>query len=298
MKTTMTEQKKEIIETRKGGFGGSDAKLFYKVGLKGLSALSDTDKRRIAVALGQAEFIEIPTTEAMEEGNKFERWLGEKISIYEDFESNFKIELKEQPKNFKIFAHADFYSEKDNAVVEAKLTTSNLEQTIIDYMPQLQWYYMLGVEKVWLAKGYQNAPFELYDEKLIERDDKFIDILKNGIKLIDDLCDTFVYQEKEEWTVLDLLPNEQAVAAAMKNYLSEIKRMEEEVEKQKAIMLELMLKNGVKSLKSDNYTLTVVPESVRTTFDKAKLLKEHPEINESDYLKSSFVKPYLKIILK
>ena len=94
------------------------------------------------------------------------------------------------------------------------------------------------------------------------------------------------------------MPHEQAAAEVMFNYLSQIKKMEEEVEKQKAIMLDLMLKNGVKSLKSDGYTLTVVPESIRSTFDNAKLLKEHPESNESDYLKSSVVKPYLKITLK
>jgi len=52
MNEEQQKQKREIVETRKGGFGGSDAKMFYKVGLKGLSALSDTDKRRIAVALG------------------------------------------------------------------------------------------------------------------------------------------------------------------------------------------------------------------------------------------------------
>jgi len=298
MNEEQQKQKREIVETRKGGFGGSDAKMFYKVGLKGLSALSDTDKRRIAVALGQAEYIEIPATEAMEAGNKFEKWLGEKTSIYEEMESNFKINLKDQPKNFKIFAHADFFNHENNVVVEAKYTASDLKTTISDYMPQLQWYYLLGVDKVYLVKGYQDEPFELYDEKFIERDDKFIEILRNGISLIDDFCDTFIYHEKDEWTTFDLMPHEQAAAEVMFNYLSQIKKMEEEVEKQKAIMLDLMLKNGVKSLKSDGYTLTVVPVSVRSTFDKEKLLKEHPEINESDYLKSSVVKPYLKITLK
>lgn len=296
MNNNQTEQKREIVETRKGGFGGSDAKMFYKVGLKGLSALSDTDKRRIAVALGQAEYIEIPATEAMEAGNRFEQFLGNEY--YEELESNFKIDFKDQQRNFKIFAHADFYDIENDIVVEAKYTASDLETTIYDYMPQLQWYYLLGVDKVYLVKGYQDEPFEWYDVKFIERDDKFIEILRNGISLIDDFCDDFVYQEKDEWTTFDLMPHEQAAAEVMFNYLSQIKKMEEEVEKQKAIMLDLMLKNGVKSLKSDGYTLTVVPESIRSTFDKAKLLKEHPEINESDYLKTSVVKPYLKITLK
>jgi len=299
MNEEQQKQKREIVETRKGGFGGSDARMFYKVGLKGLSALSDTDKRRIAVALGQAEYIEIPATEAMEAGNEFEMWLRSKYSEENGWESNYKLESNFiKPRNFKIFAHADFYDIENDIVVEAKYTASDLKTTISDYMPQLQWYYLLGVDKVYLVKGYQGGPFELYDEKFIERDDKFIEILRNGISLIDDLCDEFVYHEKDEWTTFDLMPHEQAAAEVMFNYLSQIKKMEEEVEKQKAIMLDLMLKNGVKSLKSDGYTLTVVPESVRSTFDKAKLLKEHPEINESDYLKTSTVKPYLKITLK
>ena len=296
MNNNQTEQKREIVETRKGGFGGSDAKMFYKVGLKGLSALSDTDKRRIAVALGQAEYIEIPATEAMEAGNRFEKFLGNEY--YEELESNFKIDFKDQQRNFKIFAHADFYDIENNIVGEAKYTASDLETTIYDYMPQLQWYYLLGVDRVFIIKGYQNEVFELWDEKFIERDDKFIEILRNGISLIDEFCDTFIYHEKDEWTLSDLMPHEKASAEVMFIYLSEIKRIEEALERQKAMMLDLMLKNGVKSLKSDGYTLTVVPESIRSTFDKAKLLKEHPEINESDYLKTSVVKPYLKITLK
>lgn len=300
MNNNQTEQKREIVETRKGGFGGSDAKMFYKVGLKGLSALSDTDKRRIAVALGQAEYIEIPATEAMEAGNRFEQCIGgSKFRVEDGWINNYKLRNDHiSPRNFSVFAHADFYDIENDIVVEAKYTTYDLETTISDYMAQLQWYYMLGVYQVNIVKGYHGSDFEKFDEKFIEYDPNYIDVLLHGISLIDDFCNDFVYKEKDEWTTFDLMPHEQAAAEVMFNYLSQIKKMEEEVEKQKAIMLDIMLKNGVKSLKSDGYTLTVVPESVRSTFDKSKLLKEHPEINESDYLKSSVVKPYLKITLK
>ena len=297
---TKTEQKQEIINTRVGGFGGSDAKMFYKVGLNGLSALSDTDKRRIAVALGQAEYIEIPATEAMEAGNRFEQWLDE--NVYNNkviWKSNYKLENDWiRPRNFKIFAHADFYCGITNTVVEAKYTSSSIEETVNDYMPQLQLYYMLMNGSVFLIKGNQNESFENYDKKFIERDERYIEILKHGISLIDDFCDTFVYQEKDEWTEGDLLPHEQRAAQLMYNYLEQIKIMEAEVEKSKQLLFDVMDKNGVKSIKSDKYVLTIVPESVRSTFDKKKLLKEHPEINEKDYLKTSKVKPYLKIILK
>ena len=44
------QHKNEIEGTRVGGFGGSGAKMFYKIGLIGLSALNNSDKKRIRVA--------------------------------------------------------------------------------------------------------------------------------------------------------------------------------------------------------------------------------------------------------
>jgi len=295
--------KQKIIESRVGGFGGSDAKMFYKIGTNGLSSLNDTDKRRIAVALRQAEFVETYTTNAMEEGNKFEQWLIENKYTKESFlENNFYLTLNNlsivQPRNFKIFAHADFYDIENDTAIEVKYTSSDIDTTIKDYIPQLQWYYLLGVDKVFLVKGTQGVDFKEYEERFIEKDEKIVKILINGIKMIDDFCDVFIYVEKDEWTEGDLLPHEQRAAQLMYNYLEQIKIMEAEVEKQKQMLFEVMDKNGVKSIKSDKYVLTIVPESVRSTFDKKKLLKEHPEINEADYLKTSVVKPYLKIILK
>ncbi len=297
---TKTEQKQEIVKSRVGGFGGSDAKMFYKVGLNGLSALSDTDKRRIAVALGQAEFVETYTTDAMEAGNEFERWLAvNSYTVETGWENNYYLISEAiQARNFKLFAHPDFYEKTNKIVIEAKYTSSDIDTTINDYMPQLQWYYLLGAENVYIIKGTQGFDFNESEIQLIEKNPSDINILSEGIKIIDEFCDTFIYTEKDEWTEGDLLPHEQRAAQLMYNYLEQIKVMEAEVEKQKQMLFEVMDKNGVKSIKSDKYVLTIVPESVRSTFDKKKLLKEHPEINEADYLKTSKVKPYLKIILK
>ena len=293
-------RKKEIIDSRKGGFGGSDADMFARVGLNGLSALSDTDKRRIAVALGQIEYVPIQPTEAMERGNDFEDFVAQfLINQVSGCKREVVIE-KKLARNFRTFAHADFYFEEFNSVIETKCTSGTLEEAIERYMPQLQWYYLLGVDEVYLWKGDQKKEFdfESIDGLKIERNEQMIQRLENGIKLIDDFCENFQYVEKDEWTIFDLLPHEQRAAQLMYNYLEQIKIMEAEVEKQKQMLFEVMDKNGVKSIKSDKYVLTVVPESVRSTFDKKKLLKEHPEINEADYLKTSICKPYLKIILK
>ena len=54
---------------------------------------------------------------------------------------------------------------------------------------------------------------------------------------------------------------------------------------------------NIKSLKSDNYLITYVGESVRETLDVDKLKKEHKEIDFSLYKKQSKVKSSIKIKL-
>src|SRR5690606_37882004 len=140
--------------------------------------------------------------------------------------------------------------------------------------------------------------FEINEEFFIDRNEAYIKKLIKGIKLIDKYCETFVYEPKDEWSINDLLPYEQSAVVKMTSVLSEIKRMEEEAEELKSKLLETMLRHNVKSLKHDNYTLAVVPGGITSRFDKAKLLKDHPEIKESDYTTLSERKAYLKINLK
>lgn len=59
-----------------------------------------------------------------------------------------------------------------------------------------------------------------------------------------------------------------------------------------------MEQGGIKSIKSENYTIVYQPESEAVTFDKAKLFREHPEIKESDYQKISPKKAFITIKLK
>ncbi len=304
--------KTEIVATRKGGFGGSDAKMFLKVGKNGIESLSETDRMRIAVAMGQIPYKETFTTKAMQAGNDFEDWIGNNVLTY--YESNPRIYAKEKYRNFDIFAHPDFVNEDTiheagnfgrngfnsrYSICEVKYTAADFQQTAKDYESQLQWYYMLRPDAdVFLYKGTQGEPFDFWDFCNIEKDITTVNSLIKGIQLIDDFCDTFVYEQKEEWSVEDLLPFEQLDAQVMFQCLSEIKVLEEKVKEYRERMLNVLLENNVKSLKHDKYTLSVVGESIRSTFDKKQLLADHPEINESDYLKKSLVKPFLKINLK
>jgi hypothetical protein len=298
------QHQNEIERTRVGGFGGSDAKMFYKIGLRGLSALSNSDKKRIRVAKGIDEYKPVYQTEAMRKGHEFEDWWF-RDSIYLEgpkWEREVKIK-KGLATNFKTFAHADALMEvrKQIHIIELKCLTdpsSALEQ----YKAQLQWYYILGAHSVFILIG-DNSKGDDFDEMpilkhSIERDEQFIKTLLHGIKLLDDNWDNLDLELQEEWTSEDLLPFEATEVELMTNYLQEIKKLEALVEEKKNNLLHFMQDNGVKSINSENYIITYTPAGTTSRFNKAKLLKDHPEIDESKYTTVSERKGYVTIKLK
>jgi len=291
----------ELKRTREMGLGGSDAAMVYKVGLGGLQSLTNTDKERLAVMTGQKEFVPSFMNQAMENGHLFEDFY-ENVFLKErfDYEKEKLLTLKTN-LNFSIFAHADFFL--NGNVHECKCTKNSIDKTIEIYQPQLQWYYLFdevkNVNLIHHPQINENEQFnhENITEVFIERDNKIIDILINGINLLNDFVEDFIYEKKEELTEDDLLFYEQQAVLTLYNKLSEIKRMEMEAEKLKSDLLQMMKNYGVKSIKSDKYTISYVPESETRTFDKAKFFKDHPEFSESDYLKISKKKDYLTIKL-
>ena len=295
----------EIESSRVGGFGGSDAKMFYKIGLNGLSALSNTDKIRIRVAKGIDEYKPIMQTEAMQKGHDFEDWFAERFGgafkVFSDFMREHKVEPEvKMARNFNVFAHADFYSIEDRRAIELKCV-SDIDAVQENYMPQLQWYFMLGCKRVGLIVC--NSKAESFDDGLqepvdIEPNENYIKTLLHGIKLLDIYWDDLDLKIGDEWDESDLFPSEQREVQLMTSYLQQIKAMEAKIEESKAKLLDMMTESGVKSIKSDAYNITVVPPGTTSRFDKKKLLKDHPEINEADYTSTSERKAYLKITLK
>ncbi len=292
----------KIEQSRVGGFGGSDAKMFYKIGLNGLSALSNTDKLRIRVAKGIDKYKPIMKTEAMQKGHDFEDWFAEECSV---FLSKFIREHRVEPENglainFNVFAHADFYNITNKWAVELKCV-SDVGKVQDDYMAQLSWYYMLGCKRVDLIvcdSKFDDFGDGLQDPIEIKPNENYIETLLHGIKLLDDNWDNLDLKIGDEWDESDLFPSEQKEVQLMTSYLQQIKAMEAQIEESKAKLFDMMTKSGVKSIKSGSYNITVVPPGTTSRFDKKKLLKDHPEINEADYTSRSERKAYLKITLK
>lgn len=293
----MTHQQ-EIEQSRVGGFGGSDAKMFYKIGLKGLSTLSATDKKRIAVAKGLQPYNPIAKTPAMQKGHDFEDWFA-KQSFCPIAQREAKISSP-LARNFEVFSHLDFYANDGISSEYWELKcVDKVDTAAKDHKAQLQWAHMLGVRNVWLIVCDSSKSFEDGTQfpTGIQRDQKYIDTMLHGIKLLDEAWRMITDNAIQEFDETDLLPFDRKDVVLLASYFHQIKTIEKQAEELKEKIRDFMEKGGIKSIKSDSYTISYQPESEAVTFDKAKLFKAHPELREEDFQKVSKKKSHIKITL-
>ena len=122
--------------------------------------------------------------------------------------------------------------------------------------------------------------------------------MRNGIKLLDDNWDNIDLNVGEDWTDEDLMPFEKKEVDALAKYLNEIKELEAEADRRRQTVFDFMNTNGIKSLASELYTISLTSERITSTLDKKKLFSEHPEIKESDYQKIGQKKAFITVNLK
>lgn len=299
MDTTFQEaHQEEICASRVGGFGGSDAAMFYKVGNKGLGALAQTDLKRIMVAKGIEQYNPIPCNEAMRRGHDFEEWFDKEAKGVGTCGIEREVLMEQSlAVHFRTFAHADFM--QDGHVYELKCVKEPLK-AMNTYEAQLQWYYLLGAKRVTLVVQDSAQPFgQGIQYFYIERKNDIVKCLANGIRLVDDawVSDEHM-QVREDIDMSELMPFEQDAVQVLNDTLRTIKVLEQKAADVKRTLLLLMEQIGIKSITNDAFTITYVGESKRKVFDKAKLQTAHPELDLSEYESESTVKPSIKITLK
>ena len=299
MEDIKNQHQQEIENTRVGGFGGSDAALFLRIAKKGgVEGLSNTDLYRIAVAMGIKPYVSVPVTEAMQNGHIFEDSYARYLDAQgKPYEREVKLTAKKQPKNFKIFAHADFtfdgkvYKTKDTFIfvheckfIQDQATT--VEEVAKNYQAQLQWYYMLGAEFVDLIRGYgdPNHPkMEIYE---VDEDEEIIEQLKEGIRLLDEaISDGWVPEIEEEFacTMSEKMQNIIADYERLKFEKSTIDEKLEELQKQ---IVEYMTIGNVAKINATLGTISRTADSVVESFDTKKFEKENPDVYKQ-YIKKS-----------
>lgn len=292
----------ELKRSHANGFGGSDAKMFAKIGTKGIESLSTTEKKRILVALGKMESDDFGGNVYTEAGHLFEDWC-EQGNFIKNSEREKYIEREGLAKHFKIFAHADFYDEATNAVVECKFSQDETMKVYEDYFAQLQWYYMLGADKVTLYHGWGTVlPFDVVGVLpfYVERDDDFIACLRDGISELDKAVEDGAFDDYDttEVTVSEMDEETAAACRALGVVIARMKEAEKLADEHKATLLAWMEAHGVLNIKGDGFTVSYVSPTTRKTFDTKKAQADFPALKDDKYYKTSSVKSSVKITLK
>lgn len=311
-----TKHNQEIINSRVGGFGSSDAALFVRIAKKGgVTNLSRTDNHRIAVALGIVPPVGTPTTEAMERGHRFEDWYENNIlNTATNIEREKRLEHLAgdmsvyMPTNFRLFAHADFFDNTRNEVLELKCSQYEFGKVYSDYYSQLQWYYLMeGVNSVMLIHCKPNTtnPFEgefdIITSEDVLFDENMADTLQNGIQLLDEAISEGWKPSVSDTATTEELPEfMQDNISILKKIQANIKALQNEEAMIKEEMLEYMTDNGLASLLDDEVTVTMVGATETKSFDSTAFFKAHPELKtEKDkFQKVSQRKAYLTIKAK
>lgn len=294
----------ELKKSHANGFGGSDAKMFAKIGTKGIESLSTTEKKRILVALGKMEAEDFGGNVYTEAGHLFEDYAANAdCSIAKGMEREKYTEANGMARHFKIFAHADFYDDTTNAVVECKFSQDETMKVYNDYFAQLQWYYMLGASKVTLYHGWGNVlPFYVAGVLLVyvERDDDFIACLRDGIAELDKAVEDGAFDDYDttEVTVSDMDEETAAACRALGVVIAKMKEAEKLADEHKATLLAWMEAHGVLNIKGEGFTVSYVSQTTRKTFDTKKAQADFPALKDDKYYKTSQVKSSVKITLK
>lgn len=294
----------ELRRSHANGFGGSDAKMFAKIGMKGIESLSTTEKKRILVALGKMEADDFGGNVYTEAGHLFEDYAAnEAYSIAHGMEREKYMESEGLAKHFKVFAHADFYDAATNAVIECKFSQDETMKVYEDYFAQLQWYYMLGADKVTLYHGWGAVlPFEVVGvlHVPVDKDDDLIYAMKQGIAILDKAIEDGAFDDYKQTEIADTdMGGEAAMAVrALAYIMTTIKEAEQLANQHKETLLAWMEAHGVLNIKGDGFTVSYVSPTTRKTFDTKKAQADFPALKDDKYFKTSAVKSSVKITLK
>ena len=296
----------EIENTRVGGFGGSDAAMFLRIAKKGgVEGLSNSDLYRIAVAMGIKPYVPVSPTEAMNNGHIFEDSYARYLDAQgKPYQREVKLMAKEQPNNFKIFAHADFtfngkiYNTNDTFIFvhECKFIADE-EKTADDvaetYKAQLQWYYLMGAEYVDLIRGYgdpQHPKMEIFE---VDKDENIIDNLKLGIRLLDEAISDGWVPEIEEEFACAMSEKMQHIIADYERLKFEKSAIDEKLEELQKQIVEYMTIGNVAKINGTLGTISRTADSVVESFDSKKFEKENPDVYKQ-YIKKSTRKGSLR----
>ena len=326
----MNEYKSDIIATRVGCLGGSDAKLIQGIAIA--NKIPQSAMKRLAVCKGLAEHQQF-SNPAIEFGNYIESMVFDSLHSQDArWQSNpCLVSTKYSRPNCKVIDHIDAYLQDDDkrvvTIVEMKATRGNYAQTYDEYKWQLFHHYVLGCEKAKELGGYKvkvmlchycsdgidlTQPFEFDPSRLIVKTLRNMEKLSKSYRIAEamDLIDKFLEDFNEYYDgdeiPYELLPaNVQGKFDDITTLLTEIKEREDKVAAFKEKLYNFLAEKNIKSIRNDTWSITRVDPTESKQFDSKRYLEDfaakHPrqfKKMRSEYEKTVRKKGFVTIKIK
>lgn len=321
--------KEDVINTRVGCLGGSDAKMLAQI--DNLGSIPASAYKRLAVCKGLVGH-ESMTNRAMEYGDFVEQKVFELISKgdEEHYQSNpCWVSEKYSRKNVKCIDHVDIacIDEENKTIHIWEVKASKYATNIVrqDYKAQLYHHTLFGREKCyelgrkWRCKVYLahyntegidlEQDFTFDETRLKIQEVKFngrLFDMEHAMDLVDNFLENFDFYSENEIISAQYLPEKvHAQFESIANIMREIKEKEERVSDFKKKLYEFMVQKGIKSVSGEDYTFSVVMPTQTTSFDAKAYLAEmdekHPRVAKKlreQYKKTTNKNGYLAIKVK
>lgn len=326
----MEDYKQDIINTRKGCLGGSDATIIAQVANSGM--IPKGAMKRLAVCKGLIEADELPSTSAMRYGDFIEQSIYDCLKQTDErYESNpcLVSELYSRP-SVKVIDHVDFYlkddDEKTISLYECKASKYSTDKVKEIYKPQLYHHFLMGKEiagklgKEWKVRvilvhydtngiDLDNDAWEFDSNRMclvpIRFSGKYYDMAK-GMDIINDFLEGFNEYYEGDVISSDYLPSEiKDRFSAIATCLKEIKEREKKVEEFKDKLYEFFSSKGIKKVDFEEFGFTLIEPTKSVSFDAKAYMddfeKKYPrkakKIREQ-YSKVTNKRGYIKIAVK
>ena len=317
--------KAEIISTRTGCLGSSDAKMLAQV--DALGSIPHSAYKRLAVCKGLIENENI-TNRAMEYGDFVEDRIFTHLSHSDTrYQSNpCWVSEKYSRKNVKCIDHIDIMlADEEKQILyawEVKASRYSFEQVRQDYKAQLYHHSLMAKEQAaklgrkWKTKVFLvhydtngvdiDMPFEFDANRITIKEIKFINPifdLGNAMDIVDKYLENLDFYSENDVIPAQILPQKiQAQFMQIADVMRQIKKQEEQVELFKQRLYEFMLDKGIKSISGDDYSFTIVAPTTSVSFDAKKFLADYEQTHprkakkiREQYKKKTDKKGFLKI---
>lgn len=312
------DYKQDIIQTRTGNVGSSDARMLQKIAEFG--QVPKSAYKRMAVIKGLVENEDI-TTPAMRFGDYIENQVFANLKAKDErWQSNPCVfSTKYKRTNVGCLTHIDFLLQDDEnktlTICECKATKLSFEQARHEYAYQICHHFLLAQELAKSLGGYKiKVMLCVYDANDVDYINHEFDPSRLTVKqlrnmeklskayhlaeamdIIDNFLETFDnYYEGDEIDSTYLPEKVKQEFDTITTILAEIKERETKVEEFKTRLYEFMLSHDIKSIKNEAWGITRVDASESQQFDSKAFLSDYAAKHPRAYKK--LVRDFEKVV--